>query len=125
MFAEFVQLPWHVVGASTLIALGLWLAARGVRRCYLAFPCPRASMQPLGWMRGFRLTLVGLAVVGIGAAWLSQMPWLLALSLAIGGEEALESSIAIHALRGQEQRETMQRTQSAPPLQADSPVAAR
>jgi hypothetical protein len=27
------------------------------------------------------------------------MPWLLALSLAIGGEEALETSIAIHALR--------------------------
>ncbi|MGE0539652.1 MAG: hypothetical protein AB7R89_05695 [Dehalococcoidia bacterium] len=124
MIADFVLLPWHVAGASTLIALGLFLAARGVRRCYLAFPRPHASMQPLGWMRGFRLTLIGLAVAGIGAAWLWQMPWLLALSLAIGGEEALESSIAIHALRGQQQHEQAQPPHSAPSLRAESPAPA-
>ena len=97
MIAEVVQLPWNVAGGSVLLAFGLFLAVRGVRRCYRAFPRPTASMQPLGWMRGFRLTLVGLAAAG--AAWLWGMPWLFALSLAIGGEEALESSIAIHALR--------------------------
>jgi hypothetical protein len=99
MLSDVVQLPWNVVGGAALIAFGLLMAARGIRRCYIAFPRPNASMQPLGWMRGFRLTLVGLAVAGAGAAWFWGMPWLLALSLAIGGEEALETSIAIHALR--------------------------
>ena len=121
MMAELVQLPWQGAAAMAVIAAGLFLATRGIRRCYLAFPRPHASMQPLGWMRGFRLTLVGLALAGVGAAWLWQMPWLLALSLAIGGEEALESSIAIHALRGQ-QREAAQPRQ--PVLPADPSVLA-
>jgi hypothetical protein len=99
MFTDVVQPPWNIAGGSVLIAFGLFLAARGVRCCYRAFSRPAASMQPLGWMRGFRLTLVGLAAAGAGAAWFWGMPWLLALSLAIGGEEALETSIAIHALR--------------------------
>jgi hypothetical protein len=99
VFTDVVQLPWNIAGGLALIAFGLFLAARGVMGCYRAFPRPTASMRPLGWMRGFRLTLIGLAVAGGGAAWLWGMPWLLALALAIGGEEALETSIAIRALR--------------------------
>ena len=95
-----VELSWRLYPATALVALGLLLATAGVRRCRLAFHRPlAASMHPLGWMRGFRLTVIGLAVVGVGAAWLWQLGWLLALSLAIGGEETLESSIAIAALR--------------------------
>src|SRR5215213_8402166 len=45
------------VGAALLAALGLALAWRGLRLCRAALPRPRsASMQPLTWMRGFRLT---------------------------------------------------------------------
>ena len=108
-----VDLSWRLYPATALLALGLVLAAAGVRRCARAFRRPLAgSMQPLGWMLGFRLTLIGLAVMGVGAAWLWQLGWLLALSLAIGGEETLESSIAIAALR------------RAQPVQTPSPPAA-
>lgn len=99
---------WGNAAAVVLMALGVLTAVRGVQRCRAAFPRPRAaSMQPLGWMRGFRLTMIGLAIAGVGAAWLWDLGWLLLLSLAIGGEETLESSIAIHALRGQQRWETV------------------
>ena len=95
-----IDLSWRLYPATALIVLGVVVAATGVRRCRLAFQRPLAgSMYPLGWMEGFRLTMIGLAVAGIGAAWLWHLPWLLALALAIGGEETLESSIAIAALR--------------------------
>jgi hypothetical protein len=112
---DVLQSGWGSVAAVALLALGVVTAVRGVRRCRDAFPRPRAaSMQPLGWMRGFRLTMIGLALAGVGAAWLWDLGWLLLLSLAIGGEETLESSIAIHALRGQQRSGTVaERTASS------------
>jgi hypothetical protein len=53
----------------------------------------------LTWMLGFRLTVAGLAVAGVGAAWLWQRPFLLALALSIGGGELFESSLDVFALR--------------------------
>lgn len=98
-----------------LILLGLVLAIRGLRQCRLAFPRPRAaSMQPLAWMLGFRLAILGLAAAGAGAAWLWHLPWLLALSLAIGGEETLETSIAISALRAQQRPDRLRPRQALP-----------
>jgi hypothetical protein len=99
-----LQLSWGGYPAAALLALGVLLAIRGVQRCSRALPRPRSgAMHPLDWMRGFRLTLFGLAVAGIGAAWLWQLDWLFWLSLAIGGEETLETSIAIPALRAGQQ----------------------
>ncbi len=95
-----VQLSWRVYPAAGLMALGTVLSLRGVRLAGAGLRRPLSgSMQSLTWMRGFRLTIIGLAVAGVGAAWLWQIGWLLALALAIGGEETLESSIAIAALR--------------------------
>jgi hypothetical protein len=96
---SIILAPGSTYPAAMLLAVGLALAWRGVRRCHAAFPRPRASMQPLLWMRGFRLTLFGLALAGTGAAWLWQLEWLFWLSLAIGFEETLETSIAIYGLR--------------------------
>ena len=50
-------------------------------------------------MRGFRLTVIGLALAAIAAAWAWQLGWLLVLALAIGGEETLESSIHAYAIQ--------------------------
>lgn len=120
-----VYLSWRIYPALALLALGLWLAARGALRLRAAFPRPRAaSMQPLGWMTGFRLLLFGLALAGVGAAWLWQIQWLLLLSLAIGGEETLESSIAISALRAQ-QRAASDAPLSAPPAHGAEPPRTR
>ena len=94
-----VLAPWTAYPATALVVLGLVLTRNGLRRCRAAFPRPTVSIEPLLWMRGFRLTLVGLALAGIGAAWLWQIEWLFWLSLAIGFEETLETSIAIYGLR--------------------------
>jgi hypothetical protein len=94
-----VDLSWRAYPAAALMALGLLLTVRAVRTCHAAWRRPLSqSMRPLGWMQGFRLTMIGLALIGVGAAWWWQIGWLLALSLAIGGEETLESSIVISAL---------------------------
>jgi hypothetical protein len=56
-------------------------------------------------MRGLRIAVIGLAVVGLGAAWAWHLVWLLVLALVIGGEETLESSVHIYALtRGRDLR---------------------
>jgi hypothetical protein len=56
-----------------------------------------AQLVPL--MEGFRATIIGLALVGIGAAWIWHLTWLLAISLAVGGGETLETSLILFALR--------------------------
>ena len=42
--------------------------------------------------------MIGLALAGSGAGWLLDQTWLIVLSLAIGGQETLESSIMHFAL---------------------------
>lgn len=104
------QLTWRIYPAAGLMALGILLTVRALRICRIAWRRPVSDlMEPLGWLRGFRLTIIGLALAGVGAAWLWQLGWLLALSLVIGGEETLECSIAVSALRG-EQRLTIAST---------------
>jgi hypothetical protein len=56
-----------------------------------------AQLVPL--MQGFRACIIGLALVGIGAAWAWQLPVLLAVSLCIGGGETFETSLILFALR--------------------------
>jgi hypothetical protein len=95
-----VLLAWRGYPATALMVLGLVLTLRALQRCHAAWRRPLTGlMQPLAWVRGFRLAMIGLALVGIGAAWLWQLGWLLAMALAIGGEETLEASIVIAALR--------------------------
>ncbi len=97
--SAIAELSWRAYPAAAMIALGLWLVSRGVRRCAAAWPSPsRGLMQPAAWMRGFRVTVVGLALAGTGGAWLWQVGWLLAASLIIGFGELLESSLDINAL---------------------------
>ena len=92
------DLSWRAYPAAVLVAVGLWLVLCGVRRCGAAWPHAFTGLiQPAAWMRGFRLTILGLALAGSGAAWLWHIPWLLAASLIIGCGELLESSLDIDA----------------------------
>jgi hypothetical protein len=50
-------------------------------------------------MRGFRLAVVGLCLTGIGIAWAGQVFWLFVASVGILGEELLETSVIIEALK--------------------------
>ena len=96
-----IELSWRVYPITALIALGIGLALRGL---LMGLTGLRGAMRGdsgkvLPWIQGFRLSIIGLALAGLGAAWGWHLTWLLVLTLAIGGEEILESSIVIFALR--------------------------
>lgn len=94
-----VDAPWKDNPAAILMALGTLIAVVGTRRQATGIMMPTgASAKAVTWMRGFRQTIAGLALLGIGAAWLWQAPWLLALSLVIGAGEIFESSLDVWAL---------------------------
>jgi hypothetical protein len=82
-----------------LVVAGVPLAILGLRREW------HAIFQPIGtpgkvllFFRGFRMSVIGLASIGIGAGWMWDQTWLIVLSAAIGIEETIESSIDVFAL---------------------------
>ena len=96
-----VHLSWRLYLAVPLMTLGaagaVWGANRGLQGLLRAVRGDAAQLVPL--MEGFRATIIGLALVGIGAAWIWHLPWLLAISLAVGGGETMETSLILFALR--------------------------
>ena len=50
-------------------------------------------------LTGFRRAMIGLMLAGMAGAWHWDALWLLLLTLGLGGEETLESSMMIWALR--------------------------
>jgi len=106
---ESLSLP--TIAAATLFALGMPLLIAGLWREWDGLRRPlRDPAKVLTWVRGFRLSMIGLALAGSGAGWLFGQTWLVVLSVAIGGEETLESSIMHFALtRGRDLRITVGR----------------
>ncbi len=100
------SLDWQALAQGSLIATGTPLVLAGLRREWDGLRRPiRDPAKVLTWVRGFRLSMIGLALAGSGAGWLLDQTWLIVLSLAIGGEETLESSIMHFALtRGRDLR---------------------
>jgi hypothetical protein len=81
----------------TLIGLGLVFDAIYAQLKSTGIPWS-STARLLTWLRGFRLTIVGLALVGIALSWLWGETWLLVLSLGIAGEEIFETSWMISTL---------------------------
>jgi len=108
---EMDTISWQTLAAGTLIASGMPLLIAGLWREWDGLRRPlRDPAKVLTWVRGFRLSMIGLALTGSGAGWLFDQTWLIVLSLAIGGEETLESSIIHFALtRGRDLRITFGR----------------
>ena len=92
---------WSLYPAILLVVLGAVLALRGamLEVSGLKGALKGDASKNLTWIRGFRLSILGLALAGVGASWLWSLKWLLILSLAIGGEEILESSLVIYGLK--------------------------
>ena len=87
---------WASLIAVALITLGLmlvWRGLRGGRDSGRALLGHRIDM--LHRIEGFRLTVFGLILIGVGAAVIWQAQWLLLLALGIGFVEILESSTLI------------------------------
>ena len=94
-----VDAPWRVYPAAALALLGLALAARGLWFGAAGSPgLLRQGCDTRAWIRGFQLAVGGLALVGVAAAWIWQLPWLLVIALGILGEELLETSRILTAL---------------------------
>ena len=99
-------LQWQTLAATLLIVGGSPLLLTGLLREWDGIRRPMHDpAKVLTWVRGFRLSMIGLALAGAGAGGLLDQTWLIVLSLAIGGEETLESSIMHFALtRGRDLR---------------------
>lgn len=104
-----MTLSWRAYPAAALLVLGIGLAVGGLRG--MAQPL-RGPIALPAWIGGFRLAVLGLALSGVGAAWLWQLPWLLAVALGVGGEEILESSAYLAALERQTKERSKCRSMS-------------
>jgi hypothetical protein len=92
--------PWRTSPAAALIAIGLFVAMRGLYRERRDLRRPPTD-PGLGFAltRTLRSMLGGLALAGIGVGWLAAVPSLMLVSALIGVEELLEISSVIRALR--------------------------
>jgi hypothetical protein len=88
--------PAYLLAALALLGIGL-VALAALRQVRAHNPWSQTS-RLLTWLRGFRLAIVGLALVGIALALLSGQTWLLVLSLGIAGEEIFETTWMISTL---------------------------
>lgn len=97
---------WQTALQVLLMAAGPLIAARGLVQEWDGLRRPiRDPAKVLTFLVGFRTSVIGLALIGIGAGWMWDITWLLVLSLAIGGEETLESTVHIFAVtRGKDLR---------------------
>jgi hypothetical protein len=93
-------MEWSIIPAVLLSLAGLVIAFRGFAgfRTSLHTPVTGNSRNEL-YMTGFRSFVLGAAFIGVGAALALDATWLLLLSLVIGGEELLESTLLLDGLR--------------------------
>jgi hypothetical protein len=97
---DILHAGWRVYPVACLMAGGLALFIYGAEQLVRALRISIWNLdRPIVWIVGFRAAIVGLAVLALGASWLMQQLWLLLLALAIGGEELLETSVILFALR--------------------------
>jgi hypothetical protein len=118
MVDPLIEHPLRWLPALALAALGATLAARGVRLGW-RWAHHHDPAHNLRYVRGFRLVVIGLALVATGAAWQWHIGWLLVLALAIAFEELIETSIHAYAISRGLRLETAARA-----LEASGPAEA-
>lgn len=91
--------PWRTMPALLLAAAGLVVFVRGVRAMGAARTQARDPERALLVARAFRVWIMGLCVVVLGVAWLAGLGWLAVIALIVLGEEMLETSVMVAALR--------------------------
>ncbi len=111
--SEWFAAPWRVYPAAAMMAAGGLFALRGVRAKMRRAAELKDPWKAYELMQGFRFAVIGLSIAGLGAAWFWSIGWLAALSLIIGGEELLESSFAIAAVRNGPEAEALTKSRAA------------
>lgn len=91
---------WRIGSIMVLAMLGIGFAVTGIQSVlYGVSHCAPTSGTLLRGLSGFRMAVIGLGLIGVAGAWWWGTVWLLVLSLGIVGEETLESSVMIWALK--------------------------
>jgi len=99
---------WTEIGLALAFACGLLFALAGLRTgVKRAAREERDPGRALALLLGFRRAVIGLSIAGVAAALLWDVDWLFGLSLVIAGEELLESTVMITALRHDPHRSTV------------------
>jgi hypothetical protein len=75
-----------------LVALGVRWQAQGLSRSWHTDRSLRKAL------RGFRMMVVGIGLLGAAAGWHYGITWLLVFSLAFAGEETFETSLMLGAM---------------------------
>ena len=73
-----------------------------------------APAKPLDMVRSLRAVLVGGALVGLGVGLLWDNRWIIGISLIIGLEELLETSVVVMALRDEKARQETEKNAEKP-----------
>jgi hypothetical protein len=96
---------WRFYPAMALGTFGIALAICGVRWQYDGFhKSTQNAISLRKALRGFRMMVIGLGILGIAAAWQWTITWLFVLSVAFAGEETFESSLMLGALGSERRR---------------------
>jgi hypothetical protein len=92
-----VDSSWRAAPSLGLMAAGACLALAGARAELLALRASNAG-TPLAFVRGFRVGIIGLALLALGIAWMWGILWLAVLAVIIGAEETFETTLLIFGL---------------------------
>jgi hypothetical protein len=92
--------PWRVYPAVALIATGVLCAVWALTRDPVGLARPVTDpLKALALARWLRTTILGLALVAVGAGWLAQHAAVIGVALVVLGEEMLEISVVLAAMR--------------------------
>jgi hypothetical protein len=100
-----IELLWPAIPIVATALTGIALIALAVIRQLTAHSPWSQTSRLLIWLRGFRMTIIGAALIGVALALLWDQTWLFVLSLGIAGEEIFETSWMISTLERDRQRQ--------------------
>jgi hypothetical protein len=95
------ETPWRYAPGAAVGLLGLIILANGLIGEHGVF---RRGIGMLARIEGWRLSVLGLAITGLGVAWIWDSKLFLFLSLGIGFTEIREASSVISALKGEKRQ---------------------
>jgi hypothetical protein len=95
-----LEWSWRGYPAALLVVIGASMVAVGLARD-AAGMCRPVSDPHTAWamVRCFRTVIIGLACIGIGAAWVFQLEALLGIALILGIGETIETTTVLAACR--------------------------
>src|SRR5262245_19305830 len=96
---ELLTSTWRFWPAWLLVFAGIALLVRGIRRWRALPPGLRDPARALAIARSGRIIILGLGVIALGTGWLLSIGAVVLLALVFIGEEMLETSTMILALR--------------------------